>query len=77
MSALTVASAPEDALALETAEAHQARTAGELAGRVALLTTAAGTDPSAAERVRAGLAAFCDRELLPYAAAQLRRPDRP
>ncbi|ALV32541.1 DUF2249 domain-containing protein [Streptomyces sp. CdTB01] len=70
MSALTVASAPEDALALEAAEAHQARTAGELAGRVALLTTAAGTDPSAAERVRAGLAAFCDREVLPYAAAK-------
>ncbi|MFF4905951.1 hemerythrin domain-containing protein [Streptomyces sp. NPDC001260] len=70
MSVLTVASAPEDAIALESAQAHQARTARELAGRVALLTTAAGTDPSAAERVRAGLVAFCDREVLPYAAAE-------
>ncbi|WP_282701762.1 hemerythrin domain-containing protein [Streptomyces sp. CC219B] len=70
MSALTLASVPEDATALEAAEAHHARTAGELAGRVALLTTAAGSDPDAAERLRAGLVAFCDRELLPHAAAE-------
>ncbi|MEV0170560.1 DUF2249 domain-containing protein [Streptomyces sp. NPDC050803] len=70
MSALILASVPEDATALEAAEAHHARTAGELAARVALLSTAAGTDPSAAERLRAGLVAFCDRELLPRTAAE-------
>ncbi|WP_407109756.1 DUF2249 domain-containing protein [Streptomyces sp. DSM 116494] len=70
MSALTLASAAEDATALEAAEAQLARTAGELAGRVALLTTAAGRDPGAAERLRTGLVAFCDRELLPHATAQ-------
>ncbi|MEU1571236.1 DUF2249 domain-containing protein [Streptomyces collinus] len=70
MSALTLASVPEDATALEAAEAHHARTAGKLAGRVALLNTAAGSDPSAAEKLRAGLIAFCDRELLPHSAAE-------
>lgn len=70
MSALTFASAPEDAEALYGAEAHYARMAGELAGRVTLLLTAVGRDERAAERFRAGLVAFCDRELLPYAAAE-------
>ncbi|MEU3249884.1 DUF2249 domain-containing protein [Streptomyces sp. NPDC006997] len=70
MSALTLASAPEDATALEAAEAHHARLAGELAGRVALLLTAMGRDHAAAERLHAGLVAFCDRELLPHAAAK-------
>ncbi|MEV4859532.1 DUF2249 domain-containing protein [Streptomyces ossamyceticus] len=70
MSALTLASVPEDATALEAAEARHARTAGELTGRVALLTTAAAGDPSAAEKSRVGLVAFCDRELLPHAAAE-------
>ncbi|MEU3979303.1 DUF2249 domain-containing protein [Streptomyces sp. NPDC026672] len=70
MSALTLASALEDATALETAEAHHARTAGELTGRVALLTTAAGKDPEAAERLRRGLVAFCERGVLPHTAAE-------
>ncbi|MFD0317876.1 DUF2249 domain-containing protein [Streptomyces flavalbus] len=70
MSALTLASAPEDATALEAAEAHHARLAGELAGRVALLLTATGRDHVAAERLHAGLVAFCDRELLPHTAAK-------
>ncbi|USQ86002.1 hypothetical protein NFX46_21135 [Streptomyces phaeoluteigriseus] len=34
MSVLTLASDPQDATALEGAEAHHARLAGELAGRV-------------------------------------------
>ncbi|MFR0354257.1 DUF2249 domain-containing protein [Streptomyces sediminimaris] len=70
MSAVTLASAPEDATALEAAEADHVRLAGELAGRVALLLTAAERDHDAAERIRAGLVAFCDRELLPHAAAE-------
>ncbi|MET8804495.1 DUF2249 domain-containing protein [Streptomyces sp. NPDC004546] len=70
MSALTFASDPEDATALEAAEGHHARMAGELAGRVAMLLTAAGRDRDAAERIRAGLVAFCDREILPHAAAE-------
>ncbi|UXY25559.1 DUF2249 domain-containing protein [Streptomyces sp. HUAS TT20] len=44
--------------------------AGELAGRVTLLLTAAGRDESAAERFREGLVAFCERELLPHTAAE-------
>ncbi|MBC7274091.1 MAG: DUF2249 domain-containing protein [Streptomyces sp.] len=70
MSALTLASAPEDATALEAAEAHHARIAGELAGRVSLLLTATGRDPGAARRLHTGLVAFCDRDLLPHAAAK-------
>ncbi|MDW8804486.1 DUF2249 domain-containing protein [Streptomyces scabiei] len=70
MSVLTLASAPEDAAALEAAEAHHARLAGELAGRVKKLLTAVERDPSAAERIHAGLVAFCDRALLPHAAAE-------
>ncbi|WAZ26400.1 DUF2249 domain-containing protein [Streptomyces cinnabarinus] len=70
MSALTLASAPEDATALESAEAHHARLAGELAGRVRMLFTAKDRDPSAAEKIHAGLVAFCDRSLLPHAAAE-------
>nr|WSY50427.1 hemerythrin domain-containing protein [Streptomyces sp. NBC_00886] len=70
MSLLTLASAPEDAAALEVAEAHHARLAGELAGRVRMLTTAARRDPGSAEKFRAGLVAFCDRSLLPQAAAK-------
>ncbi|MFE1895110.1 DUF2249 domain-containing protein [Streptomyces yangpuensis] len=70
MSVLTLASAPEDATALEAAEAHHARLAGELAGRVKMLLTAVDRDPSAAEKIHAGLVAFCDRSLLPHAAAE-------
>ncbi|KES05063.1 hypothetical protein BU52_21820 [Streptomyces toyocaensis] len=70
MSAPTLASSAEDAAALEAAEARHARTAGELAGRVALLTTAARCDAHAAEKLRTGLVAFCERELLPHAAAE-------
>ncbi|MFI2433547.1 DUF2249 domain-containing protein [Streptomyces sp. NPDC018693] len=70
MSALTLASAAQDATALADAEAHHARLAGELAGRVALLLTAADRDPRAAESLRAGLVAFCDRELLPHTALE-------
>jgi uncharacterized protein (DUF2249 family) len=70
MSVLTLASAPEDATALEAAEAHHARLAGELAGRVKMLLTAVGRDPIAAEKIHTGLVAFCDRSLLPHAAAE-------
>ncbi|MFF7645240.1 DUF2249 domain-containing protein [Streptomyces canus] len=70
MSVLTLASAPEDAMALEGAEAHHARLAGELAGRVKMLLTAVDRDPSAAEKIHAGLVAFCERSLLPHAAAE-------
>lgn len=70
MSVLTLASAPEDARALESAEAHHARLAGELAGRVQLLLTAVDRDPIAAERIHAGLVSFCDRSLLAHAAAE-------
>ncbi|WP_405638899.1 DUF2249 domain-containing protein [Streptomyces sp. NBC_00019] len=70
MSVLTLASAPEDATALESAEAHHARLSGELAGRVKMLLAAVDGGPSAAERIRAGLVAFCDRSLLPHAAAE-------
>ncbi|MEU2180608.1 DUF2249 domain-containing protein [Streptomyces thermolilacinus] len=70
MSELTLASSPEDATALRTAEAHRARLAGELAGRVKMLLTAVDRDQSAAEKIHAGLVAFCDRSLLPHAAAE-------
>ncbi|MHC3467612.1 hemerythrin domain-containing protein [Streptomyces sp. 7R007] len=70
MSALTLASAPEDATALEAAEAHHVRLARELAGQVTLLLTAVDRDPEAAERFRAGLVAFCERDVLPHAAAE-------
>ncbi|GGW50269.1 DUF2249 domain-containing protein [Streptomyces galilaeus] len=70
MSTLNLASAPEDAAALEGAEAHHARLAGELAGRVKMLLTAVDRDPTAVERIHAGLVAFCDRSLLPHAAAE-------
>ncbi|MEU2287749.1 DUF2249 domain-containing protein [Streptomyces sp. NPDC013178] len=70
MSVLTLASHPRDATALESAEAHHARLAGELAGRVKMLLTAVDRDPSAAEKIHAGLVAFCDRSLLPHAAAE-------
>ncbi|MEU6548816.1 DUF2249 domain-containing protein [Streptomyces sp. NPDC046915] len=70
MSELTLASDPEDATALQAAEAHHARLAGELAGRVKMLLTAVDRDPSAVENIHAGLVAFCDRSLLPHAAAE-------
>ncbi|MFD7406808.1 DUF2249 domain-containing protein [Streptomyces sp. NPDC059866] len=70
MSELTLASNPEDATALQSAEAHHARLAGELAGRVTMLLTAVDRDPSAAEKIHAGLVAFCDRSLLPHTAAE-------
>ncbi|MFC8419816.1 DUF2249 domain-containing protein [Streptomyces sp. NPDC057236] len=70
MSVLSLASHPRDATALESAEAHHARLAGELAGRVKMLLIAVNRDPSAAEKIHAGLVAFCDRSLLPHAAAE-------
>ncbi|MFI9749501.1 DUF2249 domain-containing protein [Streptomyces collinus] len=70
MSVLTLASDPEDATALEAAEAHHARLAGELAGRVTMLLTAVDRDPIAAEKIHAGLVAYCDRSLLPHAVAE-------
>lgn len=70
MSVLTLASTPQDATALEGAEAHHARLAGELAGRVKMLLTAVDRDPSAAAEIHAGLVTFCDRSLLPHAAAE-------
>lgn len=70
MSAVTLASAPEDATALAAAEEHHAQLAGELAGRVAMLLTTAERDAGAAEKIRAGLVAFCERELLPHASAE-------
>ncbi|MFE9023991.1 DUF2249 domain-containing protein [Streptomyces sp. NPDC007808] len=70
MSVLTLASHPRDATALQSAEAHHARLAGELAGRVKMLLTAVDRDPSAAEKIHTGLVTFCDRSLLPHAAAE-------
>ncbi|OKK02104.1 DUF2249 domain-containing protein [Streptomyces sp. CB02400] len=70
MSTLTLASDPKDAAAVEAVEAHHAQLAGELAGRVAMLVAAADRDPAAADEVRAGLVAFCDRDLLPHAVAE-------
>ncbi|MEU1302684.1 DUF2249 domain-containing protein [Streptomyces shenzhenensis] len=70
MSTLTIASDPQDAAAAEAVEAHHTQLAGELAGRVAMLIAAADADPTAADGVRAGLVDFCDRDLLPHAAAE-------
>lgn len=70
MSTLTLASDPEDAAAVEAVEAHHAQLAGELVGRVAMLVAAADRDPAGADEVRAGLVAFCDRDLLPHAVAE-------
>lgn len=75
MNPVPLASDPEDAVAVEAVEAHHAHLAGELAGRVAKLLDAVGRErvpgsAGAAEDSRADLVAFCDRELLPHAAAE-------
>ncbi|MEV5575074.1 DUF2249 domain-containing protein [Spirillospora sp. NPDC052269] len=70
MSVLTLASDPKDAAALDAARAHHAQLTGELAGRVTMLVTAVDWDPNAAERIHADLVVFCDRSLLPHAAAE-------
>lgn len=70
MSTLTIASDPEEAAAVEAVEAHHTHLAGELAGRVAMLLDGADRHSGAAEELRTGLVAFCDRELLPHAAAE-------
>ncbi|MBQ0988163.1 DUF2249 domain-containing protein [Streptomyces sp. F63] len=70
MSTITIASDPEDAAAVEAVEAHHTQLAGELAGRVSVLLDTVVRDPAGAEEIRAGLAAFCERELLPHAAAE-------
>ncbi|KAB1990086.1 DUF2249 domain-containing protein [Streptomyces triticiradicis] len=70
MSTLTIASDPQDAAAAEAVEAHHAQLAGELAGRVAMLIAAADRDPAAADGVRRELVDFCDRDLVPHAAAE-------
>ncbi|MFD5650549.1 DUF2249 domain-containing protein [Streptomyces sp. NPDC127039] len=70
MSVLALASDPKDATALQGAETHHAHLAGELAGRVTMLLTAVDRDPSAAEKIHTGLVTFCDRSLLPHAAAE-------
>jgi uncharacterized protein (DUF2249 family)/iron-sulfur cluster repair protein YtfE (RIC family) len=69
MSTLTIASDPDDAAAVEAVEAHHTHLAGQLAGRVALLIEAA-RNPGAATGACDDLVAFCDRELLPHAAAE-------
>lgn len=70
MSTLTIASDPEEAAAVEAVEAHHAQLAGELGGRVTMLLDALDRDPASAEDIRAGLVAFCDRQLLPHAEAE-------
>ncbi|MFG3494851.1 DUF2249 domain-containing protein [Streptomyces sp. NPDC047928] len=70
MSTLTIASDPQDAAAAEAVEAHHTQLAGELAGRVAMLVAAAERDPATVDGVRAGLVDFCDRDLVPHAAAE-------
>ncbi|UXY29805.1 DUF2249 domain-containing protein [Streptomyces sp. HUAS TT20] len=70
MSTLTIASDPQDAAAVEAVEAHHTQLAGDLAGRVAMLIAAAERDPEAADRIRAELVAFCERDLVPHAAAE-------
>lgn len=72
MSTLTIASDPQDAAAAEAVEAHHEQQAGELAGRVTMLLAAAEDDPAEAETVRSALVGFCDRDLLPHAAAEER-----
>ncbi|MER8006591.1 DUF2249 domain-containing protein [Streptomyces sp. NPDC094149] len=70
MSTLTIASDPQDAAAAEAVEAHHTQLAGDLAGRVAILIEAADREPAAVDRVRTDLVSFCDRDLLPHAAAE-------
>lgn len=71
MSVLTLASDPQDAQALDDAEAHHARLAGELAVHVKTLLAAVDRDPDGdAARPRTALVAFCDRALLPHAGAE-------
>ncbi|MCC3650162.1 DUF2249 domain-containing protein [Streptomyces sp. S07_1.15] len=70
MNTVTLASDPEDAAAVEAVEAHHTHLAGELAGRVSVLLDTAARNPAGAEAARASLAAFCERELLPHAAAE-------
>lgn len=70
MSTLTIASDPQDAAAVEAVVAHHTQLAGDLAGRAAMLIAAAERDPEAADRIRAELVAFCDRDLVPHAAAE-------
>ncbi|MDT0393984.1 MULTISPECIES: DUF2249 domain-containing protein [Streptomyces] len=70
MSTLTIATDPEDATAAEAVQAHHTQLAGELAGRVTMLVTAAEKDPATADGIRSGLVAFCDRDLLPHATAE-------
>ncbi|MFJ9721665.1 DUF2249 domain-containing protein [Streptomyces sp. NPDC101209] len=70
MSTLTIASDPQDAAAAEAVEAHHTQLAGDLAGRVALLVATAEHETAAADRARAELVAFCERDLLPHAAAE-------
>ncbi|MGJ3560861.1 hypothetical protein ACR6C2_30305 [Streptomyces sp. INA 01156] len=70
MSTLTIASDPEEAAAVEAVEAHHAQLVGELGGRVTMLLDALDRDPASAEDIRAGLVAFCDRQLLPHAEAE-------
>ncbi|MFE6280945.1 DUF2249 domain-containing protein [Streptomyces sp. NPDC057877] len=70
MSTLTLASDPQDAAAAEAVEAHHTQLAGELAGRVAMLVAAVERDPASADELRAGLVGFCDRDLVPHAAAE-------
>ncbi|NBM20482.1 DUF2249 domain-containing protein [Streptomyces sp. GC420] len=70
MTRLTIASDPEDAAAVEAVEAHHTHLAGELAGRVTMLVNATEGASGTAERIRADLVGFCERELLPHAAAE-------
>jgi uncharacterized protein (DUF2249 family)/iron-sulfur cluster repair protein YtfE (RIC family) len=60
-----------DAAAVEAIEGHHAQLLGALSSKVeALLKAAARTDRDAAERARRDLADWCERELVPHAAAE-------
>ncbi|WP_129843588.1 DUF2249 domain-containing protein [Streptomyces sp. RFCAC02] len=70
MNSLTLATDPGEAAALDAARTYRTRLAGELAGRVALLITAADRAPGAVPDMHAGLVDFCERVLLPHTAAE-------
>ena len=70
---LVIASSEADARAAEAVVNHHAQMSGALALRVeALVTAAANGDATAAEHARGELTAWCERELLPHAAAEER-----
>lgn len=70
MCPLSIASDPKEAAAAAAIEAHHAQLAGELAVRVSLLLDTATRGPGVVLASRAGLLAFCERGLLPFAATE-------